>query len=456
MTDTIAAIATGVEVAAIGIVRVSGPLAIAVADKAFRAMGGARMKDTADRQMHYGEFRGKSGGLLDICMCMVSRAPNSYTGEDTAEFHCHGSPVVLTEVLGELFARGVRQALPGEFTKRAFLNGRMDLTQAEAVIDLIESETPGAAKNAAGQLSGTVAKRLAPVYDALVDIMAHFHAVIDYPDEDIDDFKMNHYLVGLRGAEEELTRMLETHESGKIMRSGVPTAIIGRPNTGKSSLLNALVGYDRAIVTDIPGTTRDTIEEKVIVGGRLLRIIDTAGLRKTDDVVENLGIGRTRDAISGAGLVILVIDGSQPLCDEDREAFFAVPVGVPYIAAVNKCDLPSAVGNGQLQAMGLNFFRISAVTEEGLAELRNEIKTLLPKVAADPHGEIITNARQADAILRARTAIGQSITAIEESVTPDAVLMEVESALAAIGEVTGSVMREDIVGRIFERFCVGK
>ena len=456
MTDTIAAIATGGAVAAIGIVRVSGPAAITVADKVFHAVGNVRMAHAKDRHMYYGELLGIDDGLVDICMCMVSRGPNSYTGEDTAEFHCHGSPVVLTEVLREIFAHGVRQAQPGEFTKRAFLNGRMDLTQAEAVIDLIEAETPGAAKNAAGQLKGAVAARLEPIYSTLLDIMAHFHAVIDYPDEDIDEFNMQSYNSLLRGTDEELAIMLQTYEDGKVLRNGIPTAIIGRPNTGKSSLLNALVGYERAIVTDLPGTTRDTIEEKVLIGGTLLRIIDTAGLRKTDDAVEKLGIERTRDALNNAGLVLLALDGAEPLRDEDTEAIKSLPPDVPCVAVVTKLDLPQIVSDDELRSMSLNFCRVSAVTGAGLSELNAEIKKRIPEVTANPHGELITNARQADAISRARDSVRQAIAAIEDRITPDAVLTEIESALTVIGEITGSVMREDITDRIFERFCVGK
>jgi len=456
MPDTIAAVATGGGVAAIGIVRVSGPDAISAADKVFQAAGGIAMTQVEPRRMYYGRFNGADGALIDLCVCTVSRAPHSYTGEDTAEFHCHGSPVVLAEVLRTLFVHGVRQALAGEFTKRAFLNGKMDLTQAEAVIDLIEAETLPAAQNAAGQLNGAVRTRIDAVYSTLVGVMAHFHAVIDYPDEDIEEFEMQEYKSTLDSARAELSRMLETHLSGQNLRDGVPTAIIGRPNVGKSSMLNALLGYDRAIVTDLPGTTRDTIEEKRVIGGVPLRMIDTAGLRKTDDTVEKLGIERTLGALNDAGLVILVLDGSEPLRDEDYHALRAVPAGVPLIAAVNKSDLPQVVQDVQLREIGRSFCRVSAATGQGLPELEAEIAKLFPALASPPGGELITNARQFDAILRARDSIERAETAIEERVTPDAVLTEVEAALAAIGEVTGSVMREDVTSRIFERFCVGK
>ena len=456
LADTIAAIATGGGISAIGIVRISGDRAIAAADGLFRAVGGVKLADAEDRRMYYGGLIGADGALLDMCLCFISRGPNSYTGEDTAEFHCHGSPIVLSEVLRALFALGVRQAGPGEFTKRAFLNGRMDLTQAEAVIDLIEAETPTAARNAAGQLRGAVGARLDAVYGALLDVMAHFHAVIDYPDEDIDDFELQTYLSALQCAKDDLSSMLATHERGRVLREGIPAAIIGRPNTGKSSLLNALLGYPRAIVTGAPGTTRDTIEEKMIVGGAALRLTDTAGIRQAADEAEKLGVERTLDALRGAGLVILVLDGSVPLQDGDFDALRSIPPGLPSLIAVNKSDLPPAFGADELGALKLAFCRISALTGEGLDALEDEIKKLLPDLPQQPDGGLITNTRQYDSILRARDSISLSIDAIKSAVTPDAVLTEIESALAAIGETTGKTMREDITARIFERFCVGK
>jgi len=389
---------------------------------------------------------------------MVSRGPDSYTGEDTAEFHCHGSPVVISEVLRALFSNGVRQAEPGEFTKRAFLNGRMDLTQAEAVIDLIEAETTSAAQNAAGQLRGFVGDKLESIYSALLDVIAHFHAVIDYPDEDIDEFEMHGYLSVLRSAKKELEKLLSTHERGMVLRNGIPTVIIGRPNTGKSSLLNALLGYDRAIVTDISGTTRDTIEEKILIGGVLLRLIDTAGLRKIDDPLEKLGVDRTIAALREAKLVIFVLDGSEPLRDEDYEALRSVPPGVPRITVANKSDLQSVLCAKELSKLDpeTKYCRVSALTGEGLDTLCAAISELFPELSSPPSGEIITSVRQAEAIARAKVSIGLAIISIHEATTPDAILTDIEAALSSIGEITGKTMRDDVVTRIFERFCVGK
>jgi len=475
LSDTIAAVATGGGVSAIGIVRVSGSDALTVADNVFCAACGVRVMDFECRKMYYGEFRDcqvcqrdgssdtkvcqenrPSDTLIDICLCTISRAPNSYTGEDTVEFHCHGSSVVLSEVLRVLFKNGVRHALPGEFTKRAFLNGRMDLVQAEAVIDLIEAESPAAAQNAAGQLHGAISLKMDSAYNRLVDIMAHFHAVIDYPDEDIDEFKLQDYLKTLKDIDDEFRRLLETHDRGKVLREGVPTAIIGRPNTGKSSLLNALLGYDRAIVTEVAGTTRDTIEEKILVGNVLLRLIDTAGLRSTNDSIEKLGVERTLAAISGAGLVILVLDGSEPLKNEDHDALRSIPPDVPKIAVVNKSDLPAVLTVNELAELGIENCTISALSGEGLDSLDEEIQKLFPVFKQNTACDLLTNTRQAEAVSRAKNSICSAITALTATITPDAVLIDLEAAIAAIGEVTGKTMREDIVSRIFERFCVGK
>ena len=292
MSDTIAAVATGNVLSAIGILRLSGDGTLAVIDRVFRPANGRPMSEAPDRKLVYGTFCDTDGQTLDLCLCTVSRGPHSYTGEDTAELQCHGSPAVLRAGLQALFAAGARQALAGEFTKRAFLNGRMDLTQAEAVIDLIHAETALDANNAAGQLGGAVLRRAQSVYDALQDIASHYHAVIDYPDEDIPDFQLSAYEATLTGCIDQLQRLLDTFSRANVLHGGVPAVILGRPNAGKSSLLNALLGYERAIVTDVPGTTRDTIDARVTLGGVLLRLTDTAGLRGTSDPVEAIGVHR--------------------------------------------------------------------------------------------------------------------------------------------------------------------
>ena len=260
MSHTIAAVSTGNQVSAIGIIRLSGDSCIAVSDKVFTLNSQKALFDVPDRKLMLGTLHDKQGRTIDQCMAVVSRGPHSYTGEDTVEFHCHGSPAVLAAGLEALYLAGARPAKRGEFTKRAFLNGKLDLTQAEAVIDLIEADTTDAAANAAGQVGGVLQKKLAPIYDDLVNLCSHFHAVLDYPDEDIEDFGLENYSSNLRSDTKALYQLLQTYGQGRILRQGVAAAIVGKPNVGKSSLLNALVGFDRVIVTDIPGTTRDTVE----------------------------------------------------------------------------------------------------------------------------------------------------------------------------------------------------
>ena len=453
MSDTIAAVATGTGVSAIGIVRVSGPLSVSLMDALFRPADGKAMSQHRDRQLVYGKLLDEKGRTLDLCLCTLSRAPRSYTGEDTAELQCHGSPVVLRSALEALFALGARQAAAGEFTKRAFLNGRMDLTQAEAVVDIIDAETPLAARNAASQLGGAISRRTEEIYQNLTHICSHYHAVLDYPDEDLDLFTLTGYEGTLRDAAARLDRLLETCRRGQVLKHGVRAVILGRPNVGKSSLLNALAGYDRVIVTDVPGTTRDTVEETVRVGRHLLRLLDTAGIRESTDPIEQLGVARAEDAAARADLALFVCDGSVPLGDEDRRAMDTAEAAPNSIALINKTDLGCAVEPSDL------YFEyvvpVCAKTGEGLDLLESALDFCFPE--DEPcDGSILTNARQAGAVLRARQSLDSALAALTRGQTPDAVLLDVEAAMAALGEVTGRTVREDIVNRIFERFCVGK
>ena len=449
MSHAIAAVSTGNQVSAIGIIRLSGDDCISIAQRVFSG----NLLEAPNRKLILGCLKDTQGRTIDQCMAVVSRAPHSYTGEDTVEFHCHGSPALLAAGLDSLYAAGARPARRGEFTKRAFLNGKLDLTQAEAVIDLIEAETADAAANAAGQVGGALQKKLDPIYRTLTDLCSHFHAVLDYPDEDIEDFGLSNYRQTLRQAAKALYDLLGTYGQGRILRQGVAAAIVGRPNVGKSSLLNALAGFERVIVTDIPGTTRDTVEQSVLVGSTRLRLIDTAGIRETGDTVEALGVQRSRQALEQADLVLFVCDGSQPLTSEDREIMNACCDAPHAIALVNKVDLGRVVEPGDLPF--LNVICTSLPEGRGLDQLADVID--LEFQGETPcDGSILTNSRQFDACRRAYEAMLRALQGLQLGLTPDAGLTDVEEAMEAMGEVTGATVREDITARIFERFCVGK
>ena len=460
-TDTIAAVATPAGPGAIGILRLSGPRAADIAAAVFRPLGKKGLLDRPVRTLVYGDLLDREGQVIDRVLCTYSRGPESYTGEDTAELHCHGSPMVLTLGLEALFAQGARQAGPGEFTQRAFLNGRLDLAQAEAVADLLDAQSREGARHAAGQLSGALSRRVGEIYSALVDLMAHFHAVLDYPDEDIDPFTQEQLARDLTRQETALERLLATYRRGRQLSRGVRCAIVGRPNAGKSSLLNALVGYERAIVTDIPGTTRDTVEESVLCGGVLLRLIDTAGIRATKDPVEQLGVERSRRAIASAELVIVLIDGTGDITAEDREILELARTAPHYIVADSKSDLLSP---GEARVLSLPrgvrgpdaYLSVSSVAPSGLRLLEEAVAEIFP--AGDPgeEGSLLTDRRQEDAARRALNAVRRALEALEAGMTPDAVLTDGEEALDALGELTGRTAKEEIVSRIFSRFCVGK
>ena len=453
MSSVIAAVSTGSQISAIGILRLSGDGCAQIAGKVFTLNNGAPLEDAPNRKLVLGTLQDSKGRVIDQCMAVYTRAPHTYTGEDTVEFHCHGSPAVLAEGLNALFAAGAVPAKRGEFTKRAFLNGQLDLTQAEAVIDLIEAETADAAANAAGQVGGRLQKKLTPIYGALTDLCSHFHAVLDYPDEDIEDFGLDRYYDTLKNCAKELYALLQSYGQGRILRQGVAAAIVGKPNVGKSSLLNALAGYERVIVTEIAGTTRDTVEETVMLGSTRLRLIDTAGIRQTEDKIEAIGVERSKQAVENADLVLFVCDGSTPLSDEDKEVINVCLDAPNAIALINKSDLGAVVAPSDLPFMQV--IHICANTGEGLDLLADAVDVMFAN-DTPCDGSILTNPRQFNAIGRAYDAMLAALQGLKLGQTPDAVLTDVETAMEAMGEVTGNTVREDITARIFERFCVGK
>ena len=453
MSHTIAAVSTGLTVSAIGIIRLTGDDCAAIAGKVFTLNNGSPLSEAPNRKLALGTLQDKDGRIIDQCCAIYSRAPHTYTGEDTVEFHCHGSPAVLATGLDALYAAGARPAQRGEFTKRAFLSGKLDLTQAEAVIDLIEADSADAAANAAGQVGGVLQKKLAPIYDDLTDLCSHFHAVLDYPDEDIEDFGLDRYEGALKADAAALKALLDTYGQGRILRQGVAAAIVGKPNVGKSSLLNALVGYERVIVTQIAGTTRDTVEETAMVGATRLRLIDTAGIRETKDQIEAMGIERSRQALESADLVIFVCDGSAPLTEDDKAIISLCQNHENAVALINKTDLGQVISPADLPFE--NVISICAASGDGLKEFSAFVDKLFgSNIPCD--GSILTNTRQYDAIRRAYDAMLRALEALAQGLTPDAALADVEDAMFAMGEVTGATVREDITARIFERFCVGK
>lgn len=453
MAHPIAAIATGLVRSGIGILRMSGDGCIDLANRVFALYNGQALSSLPDRKLTRGTLFDAQNRPIDEAMVFVSHVPHSYTGEDTVEFQCHGSPAVLTAGLSALLSNGFHQAGPGEFTKRAFLNGQMDLTQAEAVIDLIDAETADAAANAAGQVAGVLRKQLDPIYDSLMDICSHFHAVLDYPDEDIEPFRLQAYADTLNSASKKLDMLLSSCRRGNFIKNGVQTAILGAPNAGKSSLLNALAGFDRVIVTDIPGTTRDAVEQTVTLGRHLLRLLDTAGIRDTSDTVEHLGVERSFQAAQSCQLAFFVVDGSKPLTREDEAAMDAALQAPDAIAILNKQDLPCVIDPCELPFSYV--IPVSCAKQAGLDLLEQALDMVFDD-EAPCDGSILTNARQADAIAKSRASIEAARSSLRLGMTPDAVLVDVEAAMEALGEATGRVVREDITNRIFERFCVGK
>jgi len=454
LTDTIAAIATplGGE-GGIGVVRISGPDSLRIIRAIFKPNS---KEDLISHQIHHGWITDNSREIDEVVVSYMAN-PRSYTGEDVVEISCHGGGVVLKSVLELAVKAGARLAGRGEFTKRAFLNGKLDLAQAEAVIELIRAKTKEGGLLAASQLKGSLSSRIKEARDSLMLLLAEIEASIDFPDE-IPDMDANKTKRTLEEALDSVNKLIDTAHMGKIYREGISIAIVGKPNVGKSSLLNALVREDRAIVTDEPGTTRDIIEETVNIKGIPARVLDTAGIRHSDSKTEKLGIDRAIKAIDQADVVLLLIDISQPLTSEDID-LMARTVDSRRIIVLNKSDLAHKLKIKDITSKAGNVLavEVSALKGDGVGELEKAVfdSVLLNKVVAE-NTEVMVNLRQKEALMRARESIQKAMESAEKRMQADFVSIDLKGAIAALGEVTGEVVSDEVIDRIFEEFCVGK
>lgn len=455
LDDTIAAIATPLGEGALAVVRVSGRDALTVADRCFRPAGRRAVKpsDAPSHTIHYGHVM-RDGHAVDEVLLAVMRAPRTYTREDTVEISCHGGLLPARLVLDTVLAAGARPAEPGEFTKRAFLNGRLDLAQAEAVADIIRARTDLALAAAEEQLAGRLSQRINRLRDALMHLLAHVEAHIDFPEEDIAPATQAELLAGLRSALEDMEALLRTATEGQILRHGIRAALVGRPNVGKSSLLNQLLGRDRAIVSPTPGTTRDTIEETANLRGIPVVFVDTAGLRETGEAVEQEGIRRSQAALRAAELVVLVLDRSAPREPED-DRLLAEVAGRRHVVVLNKSDLPPRL---ELSA-GLTapVVAVSCLTGAGLEQLKETIvQTVWSGALRAEQMEVMINARHQDALRRAHEATQRTLDALAAGVPLDLAALDLRQAVNAVGEVVGKTTVENLLDVVFREFCLGK
>jgi tRNA modification GTPase len=476
--DTIAAIATPVGESGIGVVRLSGPSALAAAQALFQSSKSVDLTASPSHRCYVGYLQ-LEGRRIDQAVVTLFRAPHSYTGDDIVEISAHGSPFILNQILDACVKAGARLAGPGEFTERAFLAGKIDLTQAEAVADLIRAKTDRAHAAALAQLEGRLAKKVCALRDRLLPLLAHVEVGLDHSDEDHDFLARERLSAQCLGVREEIDSILASARVGKILREGLRVALVGRPNVGKSSLLNALLKEERAIVTPVPGTTRDTLEETINWDGLPVVLTDTAGMRGSEDPVERLGMERSRKALQGADLVLGVFDASEPLSEEDTRLIEAC-AGKPFIAVLNKIDLPAPVlsltpgpsPNGRGERSSLSYqervaegrvrlpsptVHVSAKTGEGLEELVHAVKTWSLSGADSAAGaQWMINARHQTALTKARQALDHALEAARQGHYEECVALELQTALQALGEILGESSTEDLLDQIFSKFCIGK
>jgi len=458
--DTIAAISTPMGEGAIAIVRLSGDEAVAIADKIFRSPGGKSLTTKASHTIHYGHLVDpKTNEIVEEVMLSLMRGPKTFTREDVIEINCHGGLVSVNRVLQLALTNGARLAEPGEFTKRAFLNGRIDLSQAEAVMDLIRAKTDRAMNVALGQMDGKLSRLIGDLRQALLETLAQVEVNIDYPEyDDVEEMTVPVLVEKCTWVRNEISKLLQTSSQGKILREGLSTVILGRPNVGKSSLLNSLVQENKAIVTDIAGTTRDIIEEYVNVRGVPLRLVDTAGIRETEDIVERIGVERSREALRGADLILFVLNYAEELTAEDERLFETIEA-MDYIVIVNKTDLPQKIDLARVKELAgeHRIVTTSLLQEEGITELEEAIAALFFEGQIEA-GDLtyVSNARHIALLHQAQATVEDAIAAAQDGVPVDMVQIDVTRTWEILGEIIGDTVQESLINQLFSQFCLGK
>ena len=458
--DTIAAISTPMGEGAIAIVRLSGEEAIVIADRLFKGKAGKSLSEVATHTIHYGNIVDPDlDQVVEEVMVSLMRGPKTFTREDVVEINCHGGLVSVNRVLQLVLANGARLAEPGEFTKRAFLNGRIDLSQAEAVMDLIRAKTDRAMTVAIDQMEGRLSKLIQKLRQELLETLAHIEVNIDYPEyDDVEEMTHSVLIEKALFVHGVINKLLQTSNQGKILREGLSTVIIGRPNVGKSSLLNSLVHENKAIVTDVPGTTRDVIEEYVNVRGVPLRLVDTAGIRETEDIVERIGVERSREVLKKADLILLVLNNNEELTDQDKQLFEAVK-GMDTIVIINKTDLPRKIDIERVKQLTGNQHLVttSILEEEGIDTIEESISSMF--FAGNLEASDLTyvsNSRHIALLNQAKKTINDAITGIEMSVPIDLVQIDLTRTWELLGEIIGDAVHESLINQLFSQFCLGK
>lgn len=458
--DTIAAISTPMGEGAIAIVRLSGEEAIPIADKLFKGVNDKTLSEQGSHRIHYGHLHDpKSGQVVEEVMVSVMKGPKTFTKEDVVEINCHGGLVSVNRVLQLVLNYGARLAEPGEFTKRAFLNGRIDLSQAEAVIDLIRAKTDRAMNVALGQMEGRLSRLIRRLRQDILEVLAHIEVNIDYPEyDDVEEMTHTMLLPKARFVRDEIQKLLQTSQQGKILREGLSTVIVGRPNVGKSSLLNSLVQENKAIVTDIPGTTRDVIEEYVNVRGVPLRLLDTAGIRETEDIVERIGVERSRQVLKEADLILLVLNYSDKLTKEDENLFEAVK-GMDTIIIINKTDLPQQIDLERVHELAKDYRIVttSLLEDQGIAELEDAIASLFFTGSVEAKdATYVSNSRHIALLNQSLKTIEEAINGVEMGTPIDIVQIDLTRVWELLGEIIGESVQDGLINQLFSQFCLGK